>query len=521
MPGVLRCIAPPHSPGHVQLCVTAGGGRVVSAVRMFEYRSSRTTPDSAILRAQDLANVSSREFHLQLIDMLLPAGDREDAKGEQTGMTPDGSGAQGSAREHTLQRLRGASDDVLERTLLTMLEKRLSVVAADGSLRSRFNSSGRMLVHIVAALGFPWAVNTLGDAGADLGARDSCGLTALHWAAVRGQEETVAAIIAAGAAPSPLVRVAGALSSPADLATANGHGGIAAYLAEAALSRSLSKLSIGLSKTLSSHQRRKRQRQPSSPTVSQLPVAENDTEDEAKNVAAAAEAAAEKIQSAFRGHRRRKQREAQRYRRHHTKETELAAIAVQEAFRKRQAQRQEQEDAASAIQNAFRSWSDRNQFLNLRERVVRLQSHVRAYQQRVEYRRLRTVSYKKAGQGSVDEHYSHSARHRRRRSETLNYSPSQGSGDSHQQNSAGGSPDSGNASPAREAWNDTMVEDSEAPDDDSEGGADADNDEEELANAVTRVQAIVRCTKTRSQYLRLRKAAMTLQGEFRERFGKA
>ena len=45
----------------------------------------------------------------------------------------------------------------------------------------------------------------------------------------------------------------------------------------------------------------------------------------------------------------------------------------------------------------------------------------------------------------------------------------------------------------------------------------SDDDASELHRAVTRVQAIVRCQQTRSQYLRLKHAAIHIQGELRER----
>ncbi len=77
--------------------------------------------------------------------------------------------------------------------------------------------------------------------------QDTSGLTALHWAASRGREACVAALLAKGADPTCQSHTCdGNLGyTAAELASSAGHTGIAAVLAEFALVHALSKAQTG------------------------------------------------------------------------------------------------------------------------------------------------------------------------------------------------------------------------------------------------------------------------------------
>ena len=78
--------------------------------------------------------------------------------------------------------------------------------------------------------------------------QDAWGLTALHWAASRGHEACVAALLAKGSDPTctshtPTGDPPG--KTAADMASTAGHSGIAAFLAEASLMQALCKAQTG------------------------------------------------------------------------------------------------------------------------------------------------------------------------------------------------------------------------------------------------------------------------------------
>ena len=120
-----------------------------------------------------------------------------------------------------------------------------------GHHASAMGPQGRSSLHAAAGLGLGWAVPMLAAAGVGVGGCDELGATPLHWAAARGQVAAVAALLAAGAAadaPAAACSDRKALGAegltPAAVAAAAGHDGIAAYLDEAALARSLTLLQL-------------------------------------------------------------------------------------------------------------------------------------------------------------------------------------------------------------------------------------------------------------------------------------
>ena len=89
-----------------------------------------------------------------------------------------------------------------------------------------------------------WAIPALCKSGCDVNQPDRRRRTALHWAAAKGHEDTVATLLASGANIRATARWGAGGYTAADLAAALGHGGIAAYISETSLAASLSNISL-------------------------------------------------------------------------------------------------------------------------------------------------------------------------------------------------------------------------------------------------------------------------------------
>ena len=112
------------------------------------------------------------------------------------------------------------------------------------SAYERVDAGGVGIIHCVAALGMNWAIPALCKSGCDVNQPDRRRRTALHWAAAKGHEDTVATLLASGANIRATARWGAGGYTAADLAAALGHGGIAAYISETSLAASLSNISL-------------------------------------------------------------------------------------------------------------------------------------------------------------------------------------------------------------------------------------------------------------------------------------
>lgn len=274
-PGVMRCIAPPHAAGSVRLCLTLGDGRPCSKAVSFDYKDTLHAGPSTLHRPS--ADLTDRDLQLQLLQALLQGQPSPSSTlsgtplhpvpisgmgptrmglmtgtGPMTGLLLDDSSGPSSNRAQLLQAL-------FKLELEGQMPKaeplhRLSGQAeyASGRLSSpvALNSlpqQGLPMLHLVSALGYDWACPMLVDAGASVLLQDKSGLTALHWAASRGHEACVAALLAKGADPTCLSHTCDSNlgCTAADMASSAGHPGIAAVLAEASLLHALSRAQTG------------------------------------------------------------------------------------------------------------------------------------------------------------------------------------------------------------------------------------------------------------------------------------
>ncbi|KAF5952802.1 hypothetical protein HYC85_010746 [Camellia sinensis] len=252
------------------------------------------------------------------------------------------------------------------------------------------------IIHMVAGLGFEWALNAILNSGVSVNFRDINGWTALHWAAQFGREKMVASLIASGAS-------AGAVTdptsqdptgkTPAFIASTNGHKGLAGYLSEVELTSHLS--SLKLVENELSKGSAEVEAESAVNSISQRSVATNEDHLSLKDTLAAlrntAQAAA-RIQAAFRAHsfKKRQQRDASSAAavasvdEYSILSNDIQGISVASKLAFRNAR--DYNTAALSIQKKFRGWKGRKDFLAFRQKVVRIQAHVRGHQVRKQYK---------------------------------------------------------------------------------------------------------------------------------------
>ncbi|KAK4716107.1 hypothetical protein R3W88_014445 [Solanum pinnatisectum] len=257
--GVICCQAPRHLPGKVTLCVTSGNRESCSEVREFEYR---VKPDDCARNNQpdvEGAYGSTEELLLLVRFVQLLLSDLSVQKGESSELGNDfleKSKASEDSWSQIIESLLFGSampmvtiDWLLQELLKDKFQQWLSckLQQKDNQIGCSLSKKEQGIIHMVAGLGFEWALHPILNAGVSVNFRDINGWTALHWAARFGREKMVASLIASGAS-------AGAVTDPssrdpvgktaASIASSCGHKGLAGYLSEVALTSHLSSLTL-------------------------------------------------------------------------------------------------------------------------------------------------------------------------------------------------------------------------------------------------------------------------------------
>ncbi|KAK4354217.1 hypothetical protein RND71_026411 [Anisodus tanguticus] len=403
--GAIRCQAPPHLPGKVALCVTTGNRVSCSEVREFEYRVKDDRGQSMVPEVGG-ASKSSEELLLlvRFVQMLLSDSSVQRGDGLSNNDILEKSKANEDSWSQVIESLLfGTStsmitvDWLLQELLKDKLQQWLSSKSQEKNNQMGYSLSRKEqeIIHMIAGLGLEWALHPILNAGVSVNFRDISGWTALHWAACFGREKMVASLIASGA-------FAGAVTDPsshdpfgktaASIASSCGHKGVAGYLSEVALTSHLTSLTLEESelskgtadieaeKTISSIST-------TSPVTHEDQLSLKDTLDAVRN---AAQAAA-RIQSAFRAHSFRKRRLREAAHAATTCGDEYFILsndvlglsaASKLAFRNMR----DYNSAALSIQKKYRGWKGRKDFLAFRQKVVKIQAHVRGYQVRKEYK---------------------------------------------------------------------------------------------------------------------------------------
>ncbi|XP_042385291.1 calmodulin-binding transcription activator 3-like isoform X1 [Zingiber officinale] len=397
--GILSCNAPLHKCGRVPFYVTCSNRLACSEVREFEFRES----DGHHMEEADAHIHNSNEMFLHLrLSKLLSLGPLDyqtfdmNILGDFQVDNQISSLKSESEWSNLIKLSEGngfSAENVEEQLLETSLQERLHIwlmnkVAEDGKGPNIWDEEGQGVLHLAAALGYDWALEPTVSGGVNINFRDAHGWTALHWAAFSGRERTVGALIAMGASPGLLTDPTPEYPSgrtPADLASANGHKGIAGFLAESSLTSHLSALTIEPKSNEISNLGTLAGSRVEEPSFLEVPDGDMQAglslKDSLTAVRNASQAAA-RIHQAFRVYsfHRRKLAESGNDKSGMFDERALSRVSIK-------SQKPGQSDmplhaAASRIQNKFRGWKGRREFLIFRQRVVKIQAHVRGHQVR-------------------------------------------------------------------------------------------------------------------------------------------
>lgn len=399
--GVLRCHTPKHEGGRVPFYVTCSNRLSCSEVREFEFRVNdvRDMDFTDISRSEILLHTRFQNFlslgpvsdivsHDPILSSELSSLLKEDENvWDQMMMST-------SEDDFTVEKVR---DQLLQKLLKENLYAWLLQKTGEGGKGPNvLDDGGQGVLHFAAALGYDWAIAPTIAAGVSINFRDVNGWTALHWAASCGRERTVGLLISLDASPGALTDPTPKHPSgrtPADLASSNGHKGIAGYLAESALSSHL--LSLKLKDTKDDNtgdfSRVTAVRTISDRTAT--PISDGDLphglslKDSLAAVCHATQAAA-RIHQVFRVQSFQKKQQIEYGDGDFglSDERALSLLAVKSS---RAGQQDEPvHSAAIRIQNKFRSWKGRKEYLIIRQRIVKIQAHVRGHQVRKNYRKI-------------------------------------------------------------------------------------------------------------------------------------
>ncbi|ONK74054.1 uncharacterized protein A4U43_C03F2310 [Asparagus officinalis] len=292
-------------------------------------------------------------------------------------------------------------DRIKDQLLQKLLKEKLHdwlihKVVEDGKGPNVLDEEGQGVIHLTAALGYDWAIKPIIIAGVNINFRDARGWTSLHWAASCGRERTVVSLVSLGAAPGALTDPTPDFPSgrtPADLASGNGHKGIAGFLAESSLTSHLSILTVrdtrgidmsdvsGIDGIFNLEEKNSTQ------LVDGGTEAGLSLKDSLSAVRNASLAAA-RIHQVFRvdSFQRKKLVEYGDDQCGISNEQVLSLISVKSS-------KLGQHDtpvhaAAIRIQNKYRGWKGRKEFLITRQRIVKIQAHVRGHQVRKRYKKI-------------------------------------------------------------------------------------------------------------------------------------
>ncbi|KAK7852265.1 calmodulin-binding transcription activator 2 [Quercus suber] len=289
-----------------------------------------------------------------------------------------------------------SSKKVQKKLLKKLLKEKLHVwllqkEAEDGKGPSVLDEGGQGVLHLAASLGYDWALEPTIIAGVSVNFRDVNGWTALHWAAFCGRERTVAFLVSLGADPAALVDPCSKYPSgrtAADLASANGHKGIAGYLAKSHLNSHLSSLTLetgeGNAAGISGAK--------AVETVSErsaTPVSDRDLPYSLKDSLAAVCNASQAFARIHEDSR------VKSFQKKQLKEcgdgkfgmSDAQALSLLALRTNKSGKHDLPVHAAAAIriQSKFRSWKGRREFLIIKQRMVEIQAQARQHQVRKNY----------------------------------------------------------------------------------------------------------------------------------------
>ncbi|XP_004485583.1 calmodulin-binding transcription activator 2-like isoform X2 [Cicer arietinum] len=405
--GILCCQAPPHKVGRVPFYVTCSNRLACSEVREFDFRegySSNVDYTDFFNSSNDMllhlrldkflslkpVHPSNQAFEgdmekINLIFKLISLREEEDYSSKEE-KTVEMNISRHKVKEHQFHR------QFKENLYSWLLHK----VTESGKGPNVLDKDGQGVLHLAAVLGYYWAITPILIAGVNVNFRDVNGWTALHWAASCGRERTVAVLVSMGAD-------CGALTDPspefpsgrtaADLASSNGHKGISGFLAESSLTSHLESL------TVDDKQKGGQQEISGTKAVQTVsertatPVVYNDMPDglclkDSLTAVRNATQAADRIHQVFRMQSFQRKQLTQ-YEDDEFGLSDQRALSLLASKVCKSGQRDGLVNvAATQIQKKFRGWKKRKEFLIIRERIVKIQAHVRGHQVRKQYKTI-------------------------------------------------------------------------------------------------------------------------------------
>ncbi|KAJ0010680.1 hypothetical protein Pint_32934 [Pistacia integerrima] len=423
--GVLCCRVPPHTVGQVPFYVTCSNRQACSEVREFEYITG-SVKDVVI---SDVYGYASNEMILYLrLEKLLSTGslslpnylsEKSREKQNLIGKIILLKEEEEQMVEPTTKNLsqHGVKEQVLQKQMKEKLYSwLLRKVIEDGKGPSILDDEGQGVLHLASALGYDWAIKPTITAGVSINFRDVNGWTSLHWAAFCGRqvplipysscypaflvlayitiEQTVAILVSLGAAsgaltdPSPEFPLC---RTPADLASANGHKGISGFLAESSLTSHLSSLTVNDSAEDSASEDSRARAVQIVSERTPTPVNDGDISDvlslkDSLTAVCNATQAADRIHQVFR---------MQSFQRKQLNEfgddfgiSDEHSLSLVTAKTLKPVQGGQAHAAAIQIQKKYRGWKKRKEFLLIRQRIVKIQAHVRGHQVRKQYKSI-------------------------------------------------------------------------------------------------------------------------------------
>ncbi|XP_027931064.1 calmodulin-binding transcription activator 2-like [Vigna unguiculata] len=403
--GILCCQAPRHKVGRVPFYVTCSNRLACSEVREFDFREGFAR---SVDFAEFFGSSTEMQIHLRLESFLTlkpvnPSNHSFEGDMEKRNLifklislreeeeysikdepTTELDISQHMVREHLFHR------QVKEKLYSWLLHK----VTENGKGPNVLDEGGQGVLHLAAFLGYDWAINPIIAAGVNINFRDVNGWTALHWAAFCGRERTVAFLVSmradCGAVtdPSP----AFPLGRPAaDLASANGHKGISGFLAECSLTQNLESLKVDDQKG----GRQEISGMKVVQTVSErtaTPMLYGDMPDalclkDSLTAVRNATQAADRIHQVFRMQSFQRKLLTQYEGDDELGLSDQQALSLLASRAYKSGQGHGLANAAAIhIQKKFRGWKKRKEFLMIRQRVVKIQAHIRGHQVRKQYK---------------------------------------------------------------------------------------------------------------------------------------
>ncbi|XP_073129970.1 calmodulin-binding transcription activator 4 [Henckelia pumila] len=401
--GVIRCHAPfQPQAGKVNICITSANRESCSEVREFIYRAEpiickhNNSPETEDSKSSEELLLMARFVQMLLSDQS-PKGyiTETDVDLLAKYKTSDGMWSQ---IIHALSVGSSTSSSTLNWLLEELLKDKLGLWLSCRSLKNNqkgcsLSKKEQGIIHMAAGLGYGWALLPILNSGISANFRDSNGWTALHWAARFGREKVVATLIASGAS-------AGAITdptsqdptgkTPASIAAECGYTGLAGYLSEMALKDHLS--SLVLKDTELSKGSAALEAETMVHNLSNTSPSLNEDQGALKDTLAAvrsATQAAARIQSAFRAHSfRKRQQNAVAISRAYGDEYSILENDIQglsAASKLAFCNARDYSSAALSIQKKYRGWKGRKDYLSFRQKVVKIQAHVRGHQARKKY----------------------------------------------------------------------------------------------------------------------------------------